>query len=428
MKNTSHHSDFNDIEIMKEEIVHNLDNPKQLELLYQRNRFRFRKAFALVYEQIQESMIAQVWNERLFYTDDEISWGKKNEFLFALGASLVAALIAKIPQITGIDDEYFYPRHIGFIVFPALMAFFIFKNKFHWKKVLGLLTILFISVIFMNVLPDDTERDTVILSCIHLPLFLWALLGWVFVGDQPFHTQKRIDYLRYNGDLVVLGVILLVSGALLTGLTFGMFELIGVDIQQIYGEYIIVSGLSALPVIATFLVQNNPQLVHKVSPIIAKVFTPLVFVTLIIYLITVIYTGKDPFNDREFLLVFNLMLIGVMALILFSVAEYSSKGSRLGGILLTGLAMLAIIVNGIALSAIVFRISEWGITPNRLAVLGGNLLMLTHLIFVSGRLFRMVKDHAEIEGVEKGIVVFLPYYTIWTIIVTFLFPILFGFK
>ncbi|MEX2568811.1 MAG: hypothetical protein WD431_22910, partial [Cyclobacteriaceae bacterium] len=35
------------------------------------------------------------------------------------------------------------------------------------------------------------------------------------------------------------------------------------------------------------------------------------------------------------------------------------------------LSAVTIIVNGITLSAILFRISEWGITPNRAAVLGG---------------------------------------------------------
>jgi len=46
-------------------------------------------------------------------------------------------------------------------------------------------------------------------------------------------------------------------------------------------------------------------------------------ITLVIYLISIILTGKDPYSDRDFLLVFNLMLLGVMAIIVFSVTGTS---------------------------------------------------------------------------------------------------------
>ena len=162
---------------------------------------------------------------------------------------------------------------------------------------------------------------------------------------------------------------------------------------------------------------------------IAKVFTPLVLVTLVVYLIALIFTGKDPYNDREFLLIFNALLIGVMAIIFFSVAETSKNAdSKIGTILLLGLSIVTVIVNGIALSAILFRISEWGLTPNRLAVLGGNILILANLLIVTYRLFKTIKDKNEIEKVENSIASFLPIYCLWTIFVTFIVPVLFNFK
>jgi hypothetical protein len=286
-----------------------------------------------------------------------------------------------------------------------------------------------IAVIYINVLPDNSKSDTLILSCIHLPLFLWALLGYTFVGDSLRSYNKRLDFLRYNGDLVVMTTIILIAGAILTGITIGLFSLIKVHIQEFYFQYIVVWGLAASPIVGTYLVQTNPQLVNRVSPIIAKVFTPLVLTTLVIYLIAVIGTGKDPYNDRDFLMIFNMLLIGVMAIILFSIAETSKHSdNKVGTTLLLGLSMVTIIVNGIALSAILFRISEWGITPNRLAVLGGNILILTNLIMVTYRLFKMIRDRNEIENVEKSIATFLPIYSLWTMIVTFIFPLIFNFK
>jgi len=414
---------------MKEEIINNLDNPRQLEKLYRDNKATFKREFNLVFPDIQESPTAQIWNERLNFENEEISWGTSNELTFVIVASLIAGLIAKIPEFTAIKADFFYPRNMAFIVFPLLTAYFSWRQNIQPKKLLIISVAILVSVFYINFLPNNSKSDTLILACIHLPLFLWAILGFTFVGDNLKNYHKRLDFLRYNGDLVVMTTIILIAGILLTVVTLGLFTLIDVRMEEFYFQYIVVMGLAASPIVGTYLVQTNPQLVNKVSPVIAKVFTPLVLLTLVIYLLAVIGTGKDPYNDRDFLLIFNMLLIGVMAIILFSIAETSKNSeSKIGTWLLLGLAIVTVIVNGIALSAILFRISEWGITPNRLAVLGGNILILTNLLFVTYRLFKTIKDSNEKDNIEKSIATFLPIYSIWTIIVTFIFPIIFSFK
>lgn len=414
---------------MKEEIINNLDNPRQLEKLYRDNKATFKREFNLIFPDIQESPTAQIWNERLNFENEEISWGASNELTFVIIASLIAGLIAKIPEFTAIKADFFYPRNMAFIVFPLLTAYFSWRQNIQPKKLLIISVAILVSVFYINFLPNNSKSDTLILACIHLPLFLWAVLGFTFVGDNLKNYHKRLDFLRYNGDLVVMTTIILIAGILLTVVTLGLFTLIDVRMEEFYFQYIVVMGLAASPIVGTYLVQTNPQLVNKVSPVIAKVFTPLVLLTLIIYLLAVIGTGKDPYNDRDFLLIFNMLLIGVMAIILFSIAETSKNSeSKVGTWLLLGLAIVTVIVNGIALSAILFRISEWGITPNRLAVLGGNILILTNLFIVTYRLFKTIKDSNEKDNIEKSIATFLPIYSIWTIIVTFIFPIIFNFK
>jgi hypothetical protein len=118
-----------------------------------------------------------------------------------------------------------------------------------------------------------------------------------------------------------------------------------------------------------------------------------------------------------------------MALIIFSVSEASRGGySRIRLVLLLALSVFTIIVNGIALSAISFRLLEYGLTPNRLAVLAGNLLIMTHLLMVTRKLWLVVRKQDAIEGVEKAIAGFLPVYALWTIVVVFGFPLFFGFR
>lgn len=414
---------------MKNEILTHLNDPGQLERLYRSNKAPFKREFSALYPEIKGNVLADFWNERLRYETDDINWGSGKELLLVIVAALIAGSIAKIPALFAIDVEFFYPRNIGFIFLPLLTAYFAWKNNLKAKWIGVICGVMVVSLIYINALPASTTSDTLILACIHLPLLLWVLLGASFVGNNISDYGRRLEYLRYNGDLIVMTTLILIAGGIMTGLTIGLFALIGFLIEQFYFEYVAIFGLAAAPIVGTYLTQTNPQLVDKVSPVIARIFSPLVLVMLVIYLGAIIYSGKDPYNDREFLIIFNLLLIGVMAIIFFSVAESSkTRANATATWMLFLLSAVTVIVNCIALSAIVFRIAEWGITPNRLAVLGGNLLILLNLLFITVQLFKSLTKKSDIATVGRSIAMFLPVYSLWAVIVIFLFPVLFGFR
>ena len=414
---------------MKDEILARINNPPQLEMMYRANKVAFKRSFGLLYPELKGNAIADCWNERLNYESNEINWGTGRELLFVIMASLVAGIIAKLPAILQLDEEFFYSRNIGFIVFPMLTAFFAWKNNLSAGKIYFIVGTTLAGLIFINLLPDDQKSDTLVLSGIYMLLFLWSILGFAFVNDQRNNVEKRLSFLSYNGDLIVMTTLIVIAGGILSGVTIGLFSLIGFKIEKFYSENIIVFALPAAPILGTYLTRSNPQLVGKVSPVIAKIFSPLVLVMLVIYLIAIIYSGKDPYNDREFLMIFNGLLIGVMAIIFFSVAESSKKTVNQVEIwIIFLLSVVTIIVGGIALSAILYRIFTLGITPNRAAVLGTNVLIFINLLLVTAQLFRVVSKKSDISGVGKVISFYLPVYCIWTVIVTFIFPLLFGFK
>ncbi|MEY3209163.1 MAG: hypothetical protein RL064_1194 [Bacteroidota bacterium] len=411
------------------EIIENINNPKKLEQLYRKNQIAFKRVFNEIYGDIKNATTAQIWNERLNYQNEALLLGQKNDLFFIIIAAFIGGLIAKIPQFTGIDENYFFPRNISFIVFPMLMVYFSWKGQLARRKLLLPIFSVLLSVMYINFLPDNNNSDTIILACIHLPIFLWTIIGYTFVGGDLTSSAKKIDFLRFNGDFVVMTAIIVLSGVLFTGITIGLFDLIGLNIEKFYQQNIIVWAAPAIPILSTYLVRNNPQLVNKISPTIAKIFTPIVFITLLIFLSAIIYTGKNLYNDRNFLLIFNALLIGVMAIILFSISEATKNAnSKINLLFLFGLSVLTIVLNGIALSAISFRLVEFGITPNRIAVLGANLLIFTNLILVAHKLYFIVKGKAEVDKVESSIAFFIPIYGIWTAIVAFILPLLFNFK
>lgn len=414
---------------MHNEILSNMNNPCQLEKLYRSNSDEFKKEFSNLYPQVKGNISAEFWKERLSYDSDSISWGTKNEIGLVAILSLLAGIFIKFPSIFSIDEEFFYPRNTSIIVLTVLTAYFAKKNKLASNKIFMIAAMVLITMVYINLLPNNPESNTLILACIHLPLLLWGMFGLSFLGNEPREFLKRLEFLRFNGDLVVMSGLLLIAGGIMTGITFGLFELIGLKIQELYFQYVVIFGLPMVPIVASFLTQNNPQLVNKVSPVIAKLFSPLVLVMLVVYLFAIVILGKDPYNDREFLLIFNLLLVGVMALIFFSVAESANRQkNQFGTWVLLLLAVVTSLVNLIALSAIIYRISEWGISPNRIAVLGANILMFTHLMIVITNLYKSVFQKTELSEVGKSMVLYIPVYIVWAIVVVFFFPLVFGFQ
>ncbi|RPI70792.1 MAG: hypothetical protein EHM47_11500, partial [Ignavibacteriales bacterium] len=84
---------------MKNEILSNIDNPRQLETLYRTDRSAFKRAFKELYHNLKDNTLVSFWNERLNFSKEEIFWGTNKDMIFVIIASLLAGLIAKLPVI-----------------------------------------------------------------------------------------------------------------------------------------------------------------------------------------------------------------------------------------------------------------------------------------------------------------------------------------
>ena len=419
---------------METAIRESLDYPGELEKLYRSDKKRFEQSFFALYPDIAGTAMADYWKARLEFGQQSDTGRKvlKSDLLFLIISCVLAGLLIKIPQLAGFDpDEYdYYMKNGGIIIFMGLSAYiFLTKNRLnprHW--VLSLL-VFTLSAVYINLLPAGEESDSFVLASIHLPLLFWCLYGLVFIDFDTKDLLKRIGYIRYNGDLAILTVLILIAGGILTAVTIGLFSAIDLHIENFYMEHIAIVGVVSAPVVATYIIRNFPVVTNRIAPIMAGIFSPLVLITLVIYLISIIVTGKDPYSDRDFLIVFNLMLLGVMAIIVFSVTGTSVyKKQRFNAWTLFILSAVTLFVNLIALSAITYRLGEFGFTPNRTAVLGSNLLIFVHLLLIMINLYKVLRKGKEINTVEVTIAKYLPIYAVWTVFVVFVLPFLFGLK
>ncbi|MDD2245890.1 MAG: hypothetical protein PHI70_04340 [Proteiniphilum sp.] len=419
---------------METAIRENLNNPGELEKLYRSDKKRFEKSFFAIYPDIATLPMADIWKARLAYNEtSETKWKvNRKDIIYLIVSCLLVALLIKIPLWLGFvsDTDAYYLGNTGIIVFFGLSIYAFFTKKhFHLENLFTVLFVFLFSALYVNLLPEEKESDSIVLAYIHLPLFLWCLYGVIFIDFDLKEQSKRIDYLKYNGDLAILTLLILIGGGVLTAVTIGLFSAIDLQIENFYMENISIIGLVASPIVATYIIRNFPAITDKLAPIIARIFSPLVLVTLLAYLIFMIVTGKDPYNDRDFLLVFNLMLLGVMAIVVFSVVGTSThEKQRFNEWILFTLSILTLAVDLVALSAIIYRVGEFGFTPNRTAVLGSNLLIFLHLMLITIDLFKVVRKGKKMKIVEYTIAKYLPLYAIWTFLVTFLFPVIFGWR
>lgn len=414
---------------MKNRIIENINNPENLEQLYDQNKQDFSKSFAEISKDYHSDLV-KFWKIRLAHdTDLKTQDFSKLDLLVVLLLSLVTGLLVKLPLIfPQINPELFYTRDLAIIVFNGIILYTLWQNKiFNKKRLLTYGLIVLILAFFLNLLPN-TGSDSGMLSMIHAPLFLWCLFGLSFISFDYKNMAKRMAFIRFNGELLIMTGLFLIAGGMLTGITIGLFSTIMMDIEGFYMENIAIIGGVAAPIISFYLIRLYPTITNKIAPVIARVFTPLVLITLAVYLVSLIFSQSNIFQDRDLLLLFNVMLIAVMALIVFSISELDkSKKKNNNVFILFLLAFLTIITNSIALIAIISRVTD-GFTPNRTVVLISNILIFVNLILIARNLYKSYFDPAQLNTVEQTVAKYLTIYAGYTIIVIFILPFLFGLK
>jgi hypothetical protein len=219
--------------------------------------------------------------------------------------------------------------------------------------------------------------------------------------------------------------LLTIAGAILSGMTIILFDLIGMKIDRFYMENVAVIGVAVIPLIAVWLIDLYPGMTDRIAPVIARVFTPLVLLSASIYLVAISSSGISLSENRELLMIFNILLLCVMAILVFSLSELEkSEIRKLNVILLFFLVVVTLLIDLFALAAIMTRLSE-GFTPNRTVVLVSNILILVNLLLVLPDLYLAGFRGKSLDRMERIINRYLPVYFIYSIVVIFIFPLIF---
>lgn len=180
--------------------------------------------------------------------------------------------------------------------------------------------------------------------------------------------------------------------------------------------------------IASWLVEAKQSVIENMAPVLTRLFTPLFAAMLLTFLAALVWTGRGVDIERDVLIAFDLLLLVVLGLLLYSIsarAPHSPPGAfDLAQVVLVISALLA---DAVALWAIVARISEFGFSPNRVAALGVNAILLVNLAWSAVLYIRFLKGRETFTALERWQTNYLPVYAAWAAIVVVAFPPLFGY-
>jgi len=163
-----------------------------------------------------------------------------------------------------------------------------------------------------------------------------------------------------------------------------------------------------------------------ITAVLARIFAPLFLAMVVVYLGVTLIEGKNPFVDRSFLITVNGLLLLVAGISVFSLVE-RDRASSVGLMDYVNLALVCVtlLIDMIALSAILFRLASFGFTPNRVAVLGANVVIFGHLVWICRTYIGLVRGKVGFTAVERVVGNYLPVYGAWAAIVAFVLPVVF---
>lgn len=218
------------------------------------------------------------------------------------------------------------------------------------------------------------------IAAIHAPIALWFAVGLAYVGGQWRSDRRRMDFIRFTGEWVVYLTLLALGGGVLIGLTIGAFDALGLSVEWFIEDWVLPFGAAGAVIVAAWLVEAKQNVVENIAPVLTRVFTPLTTLMLLVLLTAFVTTGSVVDVDRNLLILMDLILVVVLGLLLYAI---SARDPYLPPDLFDRLQLVLVVsalaVDLLMLFAMLTRIAEFGFTPNKVAALGMNLVLLVNL-------------------------------------------------
>jgi len=377
----------------------------------------------------------RLWKQLVVSPDSGLSGDGRKEAIVAVALAIASAVAIKLPELFGfhisapITDNSFYVRNFSLFVLPLLAGYFAWKRTIHQAGYIWLAIPFIVAVLAVNIFSFDGQGHTLILAAIHLPISLWLTVGYAYIGGRWNDHHRRMDFVRFSGEWFIYYVLIALGGGVLMGFTMFIFQAIGVDAEELVAAWVMPCGVVGAVIISAWLVEAKKSVIENMAPVLTRLFTPLFTIVLLVFLATMVWTGSAINVEREVLIGFDLLLVLVLGLLLYSISARDPMAKpSLFDVLQLVLVVSALLVDVVALWAITARISEFGFSPNKVAALGENLVLLVNLGWSTVLYARFLTGKGLFTSLERWQTAYLPVFAVWAWVVVLVFPPLFGYR
>jgi hypothetical protein len=341
----------------------------------------------------------------------------------AIGAAVVVRLAIALlsPERVALNASV--------LVLPLVTGYFAYKRRPPGGTVAAVAAVYAASALVLNLYPFDVDGSTIVIAAGHAAAALWLLgVGVAYAGGRWRSHRRRMDFIRFTGEVIVYYALLALGGGVLVGLCAGAFAAADITIDDILAETVLPCGAAGAVVVAAWLVEAKQSVIENIAPVLTKVFTPLTVVMLIAVAAAFIASPDVLDVDRSLLLVMDLILVLVVGLVLYALsARDRSEPPGLFDALQLGLVVLAILVDALVAVAMVGRVAEWGWSANKATALGLNLVLLINLVWSAWLSWGFLRHRHGITALERWQTSYMTGYAAWAVGVTLVVPPLFGF-
>jgi hypothetical protein len=371
----------------------------------------------------------RLWKQLVLRGEEEPvrpSAGWLEALVFAVAAAVaiqIARLAAEFPD----EQPGWLLRNISLFVVPFLAAYFARRRRLDTRGWVLTAAPFVLFALVVNLYPYGPSSATELLVALHLPVVLWFAVAYPYTGGMIRSHERRMDFVRFTGEWVIYYALIALGGAVLLLLTALILEPVGPDLPERVIEWVLPSGAAGAVVVAAWLVESKQRVVENMAPVLTMIFTPLFAVMLAVAAVTYAVSGVAAEFDRELLGIFDALMVVVLGLVLYAMSarEPSQPAGLMDRVQLLAVVS-ALVLDVMVLGAMVARIGDLGFTPNRVAALGLNLVLLVNLAGTAWHSVRFLTGRIAFHRLERWQTSYLPVFALWAAAVVVVLPPLFG--
>ncbi|MBW3619069.1 MAG: permease prefix domain 1-containing protein [Actinobacteria bacterium] len=371
----------------------------------------------------------RLWKQLVLSGDDEPAravGGWVEPLLFALGAAVTVQIVR---LLAGVPDEppAWLLRNLGLFVLPFLAGYFARRRQLGTGDLLRTAVPFVLAALVVNLYPFRRDSVTGLLVALHLPVVLWFAVSYPYMDTTVRSHERRMDFVRFTGEWLIYYALLALGGGVLMGLTAAILEPAGIDAERVL-EWVLPSGAAGAVIVAAWLVESKQHVVENMAPVLTMLFTPLFALMLTVAAVTYVVSGLAGGFDRDLIGVFDALLVVVLGLVLYAMSarDPAQPAGPMDRVQLLAVAA-ALVLDVMVLGAMVARIGDLGVTPNRVAALGLNLVLLVNLAGAAWLSVRFLTGRATFPRLERWQTAYLPVFAVWAATVVVVLPPLFSF-